>query len=608
MVRPDDGGGDFSGIDPQKLWDMIGSIKSRAGDDGSARSLVNGWMGQANRIGLDTSRLTKINTHFTWAQDQVPMLQRRHSLAVDGAKEQQQFGSTGMVGAGASSLGNYPTTAAAQKGAQDDAQQWKDGKISAQEYYKRLQANEFDPDYCKAAADALGPTRLQELEQESFAADPDHEDSKVGITTLATVVATAMRNGFDLKESTGFKEEKVENIQLLAGLVPYATFPSDVLVDLGKQSLAPGNYMYGKAIWPALAADPAAATRFLHDDMAYIPEWMKGDSDHHGGLPDDQAGAFAEVVKAGTIPGPGADADMAADNTTKLIQYYAKNPDNHTHEEIQGVFDQDIAYYFSDLQSSLTDPVHIDLGPGHVTASSEEWQAFTGEGMLNPEAGGKLYAFAAQQADELARDNPDDAVAVHGAGVLEGFFSQEAHNVYQQEAQDYKDGKGKWQNSFKDNAKLGVSMAIDFSLDPQGTLKSEAVDGVKNIIDLGIDHWPSDSAPAPKDPGQISWGHDWESSAKDYYREHGKFPPVTTSDGITWTGDPKEYAQEYGCPEFIDADGNLRISGSAAQQAKERTAYNAWLKDPAVGKVIAQGGPFIQRDLGRHDGQDLAGD
>jgi hypothetical protein len=610
VVRPDDGGGDFSGIDPQKLWDMINSIKNRAGTDGSAQPLVNSWMSQAAWIGLDTTRLSTINKHFSWAQGQLPMLRRRHSLAVDGAKEEKQFGSgSGMVSAGAGSLGKYKTSEAAQKAAQNDAKLWKNGKLSTQDYYKRLGENEFDPDYCKAMADALGPTELQELEQNSLAADPDHPDDHTGISTLANVVATAMRNGFDLKQSTGFGGEKVEDIQLLAGLVPYATFPSDVLSDLGKQCLISGNYQYGKEVWPALAADPAASTEFLHDNMAIIPDWMKGDSDHHGGLPDDQAKDFAQVIKAGTIPGPGADPNMAADNTTKLIQYYSKNPGNHTHTEIQGVFDQDIAYYFPDLQASLTDPAFTNnLGPGHVSVSSKEWQAFTGEGMLNPEAGGKLYAFAAQQADALASDNPDNPVAVHGAGVLEGFFSEEAHNVYVTEASDYKNGKGAWQNSFKDNAKLGTSMAIDFSLDPAGTLQSEAVDGVKKIIDLGIDNLPSNGPAAPSRPKDIGWDNDWQRSAGGYFQQHGKFKPVTTPDGITWTGDPTQYAKEYDCPGFLNENGSLKLSGTPQQQAKEQTAYNAWLKDPAVGQAIAGDESFTQRDLGRHDGQDMAGD
>jgi hypothetical protein len=133
VVRPDDGGGDFSGIDPQKLWDLINSIKNRTGDDGSAQPQVNNWMGQATRIGLDTTQLSTINRHFSWAQDQLPMLRRRHSLAVDEAKEDMQFGSgSGMVGAGAGSLGNFKTSEDAQKAAQNDAKLWQDGKLSAQ--------------------------------------------------------------------------------------------------------------------------------------------------------------------------------------------------------------------------------------------------------------------------------------------------------------------------------------------------------------------------------------------------------------------------------------------------------------------------------------------
>ena len=77
-VEPDGGGGDAVGINPQLLQSMINTMDSSAGD---ALNLVNGYTTQLSRVGLDTSRLNRAVQDLTWAQDQVPMLDRRQSLA-----------------------------------------------------------------------------------------------------------------------------------------------------------------------------------------------------------------------------------------------------------------------------------------------------------------------------------------------------------------------------------------------------------------------------------------------------------------------------------------------------------------------------------------------
>jgi hypothetical protein len=46
--------------------------------------------------------------------------------------------------------------------------------------------------------------------------------------------------------------------------------------------------------------------------------------------------------RAGTLGDPGADPNIAADNTTKLVKFYASHPGAHTHTEIQNLFTQDI--------------------------------------------------------------------------------------------------------------------------------------------------------------------------------------------------------------------------------------------------------------------------
>ncbi|MFJ9540555.1 hypothetical protein ACIRPX_25225 [Streptomyces sp. NPDC101225] len=607
-MRPDGGGGDFRGIDPDRLGDLIRVINTHTGDGGAAaQPHINSWMSQARRLQMDTARLSKMTRHLSWAHDQLPMLRRRHSLAMDEEKRDTEIGlGGGMVSAGAGDIGRYKSQSEARKAAKKAAKAYKDGDMSLADYMKQLEANQYDPDYCKAAMAELGDTALYRLQDGPMMYDPDN--SEAGTRVLATAVATAMRAGTTFKDDYGD-----EDIQHLSGLLAYADFPTDVVANLGKQCLAPGNYMYGEKVWEAMGNDPAASTKFLHDNMDVIPAWMKDDSDHHGGLPDFQAKAFAGVIAAGTLNGMGADQNVAADNTKKLIKYYADHDGEHTHSEVQAVFAKDIAHYFPDLQASLTDPGStdsnlLDLGNGHVTVTSKEWQAFTGEAMQNAEAGAKLLVFASQQADEYSMNNPDNPVATHASGVIEGFFSQEARNVYQQMVHDKKENSDEWKSKFQEQANTAADTVIDVALDPQGAAKTVAVTAVKDIIHLATDaYWPDGEAPAPKPPQTIEWSHVWQREAAKAYVNNGGFAPVTTPDGTTWTGDPKEYAKEYNCPNFLDSDGTLSLSGTKEQQAAQRAAYNAWLKDPAVGNKIAGDTGFTTRDQGRHDGQDLAG-
>ena len=90
-VEPDGGGGDAVGINPQLLQSMINTMDSSAGD---ALNLVNGYISQLSRVGLDTSRLNRAVQDLTWAQDQVPMLDRRQSLAQTMAQQNPGLGPT----------------------------------------------------------------------------------------------------------------------------------------------------------------------------------------------------------------------------------------------------------------------------------------------------------------------------------------------------------------------------------------------------------------------------------------------------------------------------------------------------------------------------------
>ncbi len=83
MGRPlDNGGGSFSGIDPQRLHELINSLERHSRCDGAgAHLLVRGWTARAAGIGLDTRSLGRLTHRLSWAQDQLPILRQRLFLA-----------------------------------------------------------------------------------------------------------------------------------------------------------------------------------------------------------------------------------------------------------------------------------------------------------------------------------------------------------------------------------------------------------------------------------------------------------------------------------------------------------------------------------------------
>ncbi|OIV38024.1 hypothetical protein BIV57_07875 [Mangrovactinospora gilvigrisea] len=568
---------------------MIGAIDSGTKDGtGGAPDVLAGWSSQANRIGLDTSQLTSLKKHLSWAQDQLPMLRRRHSLAVDSQREEEDYtgGGDGMVSGGAGSLGNFPTQAAAQKAAQKDEKDFKDGKISLQDYMKLLSANESDPDYATTAVNALNSDhRLDELRMDSGAYDPSNQDA--GSYVLATLLSTAMHNGVQVKDGFGN-----DDLSLLAPLAQYGNFPKSVLVNLGMQATGPGggNAMYGNDVWNAMANNPAASTQFLHDFKGRLGDWIKHGSDHHGGMAPDQAAAFAKVIKAGTIPGMGNDPNMAADNATALIKAYSGS--DHTYGPIQNAFGSIISNYWSDMQASVTDPAPPgDLGAGHVSVSSAQWQGFIHEAMQDGTTAADLLSTSRQEATTLAQENPDNPEALHAAGLLNGVFGAEAMKVYKEKG----DAAKKWQTTVTNEINATITTGLVVAFDPpmgaadiasklaRPVTRSVATEAMKLFMQ---DKVSVDGGGSPEPPKLVTWQDDWTLAASIAYSKNHDL------------GHPQQYAEMYsdGKP-FLNSGGQLVDNASPQQQA----AYNAWLKDQDVAQ--ATDGRFLDLDHGRISGR-----
>jgi hypothetical protein len=590
-VRDDDGSGDFTGVNPGAMADLVGSVNS----SGNAQPVVNRWMSRAAACGIDTSRLTAISRSLAWAQDQLPMLRRRLGMAQAYASQHPDMAGGGLVPAGGESLGNFPDDAAAQRAGAQDARDFKDGKLTAADLYQKMAANPGDAAYDTALMQALGADGVWQLEHYP-PYDPGDPKGHNARRVLAQAVAAAMANGVTFPVpgfDPGSGGPGREDPALLAPLLADAAFPPRVLADLGTSCLQPGEYKYGNQVWQALAASPAGATMFVHDNISVLPQWMAADPNHHGGLPDGQAAGFAAVISAGTIGGPGADQNIAAQNTTGLVQYYATHPGSHTHVQIQGAFDQIVAHYWDDVRHSVTDPAPTDLGSGHVTVSADQWQAFISEGMRNATAGASLLAYAGQQAYQLKAENPHDAGALHAAGVLEGFFSQTALNTYQQMKSEGDSGAGAWKSGFTAQLNTALGTGVDVVLKPLDAATTITKAGIKDVINLVADHFvPDGKPPPPPKPDVIGWRTDWTDGAATVYQQDHNI------------GDPQQYAKVYcGGKSFLDDTGHL-VDGATAEM---KEAYNQWLQDEALASAIASDKPFTGADLGRHDGEEMAG-
>ncbi|MGY6024969.1 hypothetical protein [Streptomyces spinosirectus] len=562
-------------------------ITTNTGDGAAAaQPHVNSWMSQARRLQMDTSRLSKMTKHLTWAHDQLPMLRRRHSLAMDEEKQDKEIGlGGGMVSAGAGDIGKYKSQSEAQKAAKKAAKAYKDGDMSLADYMKELEANQYDPDYCKAAMAELGDTALYRLQDGPMMFDPDHPEA--GTRILATTVATAMRNGTTFKDDYGD-----EDLQHLSGLLAYADFPTDVVANLGKQCLAPGNYMYGEKVWEAMGNDPAASTKFLHDNMDTIPAWMKDDSDHHGGVIDDQSKAFAEVIKAGTLGDMGADPKMSAENAEKLITYYGKHPDESTHPEIQAAFSQIIMTRWDDVQSILTDPAPADLGSDHVSLSDDYMRAFINESMHNPKSAAELLAFSKQKSHDLALGSPDNPEVLHASGMIDGVFSSEAMLVYNEVKKNNADEAAAWNSTLTGKLKTALGTGVEVAFDPgaAATTVSKAV--INDVIDtVTADLQLVDEGKDPKQPSTVTWREEWIRATQSAYLKNDT------------VGDPQKYAEAYcdGKP-FLQTDGpNAGILVDKASP-RQREAYNEWLKDQDLAQASNE--RFQQLDQGRINGNE----
>lgn len=571
----------FTGIDPPLLGGLIRSLTKGLSN---AQPLAASYQGRFSQLGLDTARLTRLQQHYSWAQDQQPMLQRRYNLASHQPAAQL---ADGMASAGAGVL-QYPTAQAAQAAGAQAAQDYLQGKLSRAQYLALLQANEGDPDWQTGAVAHLGHdgvAQLWQLTSETY--PPDQQ----GLQAISLAVAAGMANGVTFPYSSDPLDKGTEDLQLLAPMLQYARFPAPVLVTLGNEVTMGGPGSGGldaKLVLTALAATPPASAQFVAQFQRThgfsLGDYVAQGSDHHGMMPTDQSTLLAGVIQAGTIGALQTDPADAAASIKMLAAYYQDHAGSHTYPEIQAVYGKIISGCWPDVSASLSDPAYAG-SPDGVSVAPDAWKALIGEAMQNPSVSANLVHYSAQQAAELARDNPGNPEAQHASGLINGIFDYEAQNVYQQQLASGQANAANWESQFKSQANTVAGVLLNAAFDPQGLLKDAAKTAVSDAISTAINAFPQVTPSTTlKPPSVTTWQNEWQLAAAETYQQHH---------GL---GAPQRYQQQYHCAPFLDSEGNLVQGASAAQ----RQAYNAWLKDPALAQASDQ--RFLNLDQGRLDG------
>lgn len=639
--EPVDGGSEV-GIDPALLGDLIHSLGQRSGN---AQTLVSGYIGQLSRCGLDTSRLTTAARDLTWAQDQLPMLNRRQSMAQ--AMEQQDPSLGPMVPAGAGYL-DFPTDQAAQNAGKSDAAkalQALQDHSSTDFILSQLQAHGNDPAYAAAFFQALGPQALAQLGLQVTGYQQSHQDGQYQLwsSTVGTALATA---SYQMPFSQSWlsqihlpgSEATGPELGLIQPFLGNGVYSQNWLNPLGQyalqqariEALQPGMMdppPQLDGIWTAIAHNPSFDAQFYHQNFAnkdpnanYPPtiSYLMTNPMLQHSVVD---GAFASMVQAATIPPPptgwpNLDPAQFAANAQLTVQYFGNDASLRTNGDVRSALGQLAMYYFSGLASSVRSPAP-GMGsqnvPGwQVSATSAQWANFVTEAMRDKTTSAQLLTFYAKWRNSQPvdwRGSGQEGVPDH-----QGFWNDFSLGVMNDfMASSYKlAGQPAGDSGLKISEVLaagGSAFLTSLVFGPEAGVADALLEGGKDAFQTTAESELSkafEGDPKSSDANAAldeltSVPSTYSSTIQHWYNSvPGQPPPIdkVTYQGQPYTGDPSTYIAQYSGPgkdaNFIE-NGQLMEPGRMNQY--QLAAYNAWLQDPAV--VNANAAAVRQAELGQ---------
>jgi hypothetical protein len=644
-------GGNFQGIDPSMLAQLIKSMTS--GVTG-AQPVASTYMGQFNRLGLDTSAVQKLLADYAWASGQQPMLQRRYSLA-----SHQPSGDflDGWTSEGAGSLA-FATTGAAKQAGTTDAKQMQayldDHDWSGiQKMLTAMAQNGGDADYMAAFFSQLGPTGLYGLSlyaQGGSSKDKDNEQEVKEIvgSGLATAsfemplsmkflqgiepenpplgyVTEEMPGGWDTGALAPFLTEGQFSDQWLKTISPTVLYQKGAVEEPGGPGVPPGY----DAIFTAISNSPDFAAQFYQQNSGQLNDYMTEPLLYHY-LANGQG--FGKFLEAATIPPQGeTNTKPFTTNATEFVKLFGGgNVD--TSSSVRQAMAADTANYFNDVVGTVTAAAPGAGSTMGLTAS--EWGSFVQNAMRDKTSAAYLLTYygnwrASQPVDNLAvrngvpipgdgPDTPTHAGYWHdtSTGLLDYFFASN----YQAAGSTAGNGDGGVKDILVGAFSAGsATLLTSVMFGPEAgameligeagkdAFSSAAEDSIKTITTKLADGGDGGDGPAPLDASLTSMQQQWSDGVTTMWQQSGSTPghpsflPKATYpqgyveyNGVKYNGDPLPYEQQYG-GSFMNSDGSIKSTDDIAKDPKSLAAYNAWLQDPAIS---AQQGPLFATQSG----------
>lgn len=614
--------GETVGIDPQSLAELTTSLKSRAD---AAQGLVNYYIGQLNRVGIPSGELTTAGQDLTWATDQVPMLNRRHTLAQALEQQDPQLGP--MVEAGAGVL-DFATAGAAQKaGAAAGAKALQALQDRDNDDFIEAELRKYgdDPTYLAAFFQALGPRGLAMLglQVNGYEQDGDGAKYQLWSTTVGSALATASYQlpfsdnwltGLTLTDS----QTPGPQLSLIQPFLEHGVYSADWL-----QPLA--NYALGTAhtealdpdvpqvpldgIWTAIADNPGFDAKFYSEnftnskDPNFSISWLV--SSLGGEFVNDAA--FANMMRAATIAPAhlpaGVNAAQFAANAQATVRQFGADPGMVTSSSIRETFAAITMRYFDSLSATVGAAApgfgSSSSTPGlEVSAPLQDWAGFVKQAMEDPTAAAQLITFYGAWYDKYGGAEAPTQWTNFASGSMDAFMAQ----TYKAANTTAGDNSDKIADILESGGAAFLTSIVfpegDASVAVGALLSAAAKDGEKDAFQsaaedglsaiFGQDGSPSQGASgitSDLDSMTTPAGR-WSRLVNQWYTDHAPLPagsPVS----------PQPYIKQYGgkAANFIVTDpitGKPTPMDPAKMSGRQLAAYNAWLESPAFATAAAQ--------------------
>ncbi|WP_328538463.1 hypothetical protein [Streptomyces sp. NBC_00344] len=461
MVRLDEGGGgDFSGINPERLKETIGALE---GDQKTLHSRASYYKQQFERYGIPATSLNGLLKIAGWADGELPMLRRRHHLAMN--MEVDFPGFKGMAQVNENDVSKSAVAQAKKDGRALGAEFKKaleNGDVVSEDLFHALDAHANDADYLGSFYKALGPGQVAWLTNRladdhpygnRYADNPDQRGFDRGIlaatlgsfTQVATEGMTPKQKQdywnqwFDKfaldPDHQGFRPDRL--IPLLEGGTP----DKDFLVALGDRVFreksrthenqfmngsehGPWNDDHFSQLFTALSKNPSAAGEWMEHNPKIVDAGI-----YPGGIAHsnpEREKAFFKVLQAGTIGLGKTDHALAEKNTAMLVinNFHHQKDDNlkglHALPGAQVLYSELMAKNWKAMEGAITSPAQDGYWnsdkwdfkkfsksqnpetPG-IEVSPDVWQAFIQESIREPHAAGAMSALFDSNQKNYAR-------------------------------------------------------------------------------------------------------------------------------------------------------------------------------------------------------------